>query len=354
MRVCQHLHFVSQVKRVIHRRRPELIIAYDPNGMIAVGRTWWRAKRPILIWHFHELPLPNEASGGFLSRRAVMFAVKHIDKADLVIFPDQARAQHYQKAVGKSVSPIIVNNCPLRVTDAPTNMLSERLVDRGLPGSAQIVLFQGWIGPSRCIEPVIRSMRGWPKDALFVLIGPIRASYKVELDKLARSLGVAERIIFLGRVPYADLMALTAGATIGLSIVTGDADNSTNWRLTAGAINKRFEYMACGVAQVANKGPGMEALIAETDCGVLVNPNSADEIGHAIAALLRDPDRRLQMANNARSEHLTRFCYEEQFQPVLNWIDAIVRSRRAARDSGRQGGRGLRLNPRSAERRRAT
>jgi glycosyltransferase involved in cell wall biosynthesis len=138
------------------------------------------------------------------------------------------------------------------------------------------------------------------------------------LRKLAQDLGVLNRVVFLGLVPYQGLWGLAVGAAVGVSLVAGDKD--LNWRYSAGAINKRFEYMAVGLPQVANSGPGMEEIIEKPGCGLLVDPTSAPETGRAITRLLEDPPLRRRLAENARKAHLSEFNCERQFAPVLEKI----------------------------------
>ena len=327
-RLLDHAAFGHGVRRLAARLRPAVVVAYDPTAIAAVRRP----PGAVLVDHFHELPLPETARGP-LMRRAAAAAARHAAVADLVVFPDRDRARVYAEATGVALDPHIVCNCPLAVPDTalPADALRPRLTARGVPADAPVVLFQGWIGPSRAIAETIRSMPLWPAAARFVLIGPVRARTRDALMALAAEVGVAARVVFLEPVPYQALMAHTVGADIGLALVSPRHDAEPAWRYTAGAVNKRFEYMAAGVAQVASTGPGMAGIVEETGTGLLADPDDPAAIGAAVARLLAHPGMRREMAAQARRAHLARFSYERQFAPVLARIEAAAVRRRAPR-----------------------
>jgi glycosyltransferase involved in cell wall biosynthesis len=317
-RLANHLAFSRSVRRAIRAARPKVVIAYDPNAIAAVG-----LPDAFNVWHFHELFDPR-GEGGPLTRRAIAFAHAHATRADMLIFPDAGRAEAFGHATGRAIEAEVVFNCPRRLDVLPNDRLRPALAARGVRVDGPIVLFQGWIGPSRCIEPVIASMAEWPTDARLVLIGPVKDEYRDALVALAAETGVVERVVILGRVPYAELLGYTTGADIGLSIVSERAERNLSWKYTAGAINKRFEYMAVGLPQIANHGRGMAALIQDSGAGALVDPQDAGAIGRSIAALLADSDARRGMAARARTAHLDRFCYETQFAPVLRRLGTVL------------------------------
>ena len=315
IRLYRTLAFKFRVARLIRTYKPKVVIAYDPHAMFAVGPLWDRPSAPKLIWHYHELNLPADKTGGQLTRDALSFACQNAARADAVVMPDAGRAEMFKEKTGLSLTPRIVMNCPRRLDQVPDPMLDDKLPATSEPND-QIVYFQGCIGPSRCFEAVIKSMPSWPESAIFVLVGPVQEDYQNSLLKLADSLGMKNRLVFLGRVPYETLNPLAAGATVGISIVSG-FESSANWNLTAGAVNKRFEYMAVGIPQVSNTGPGMKEIVSDTETGTLVDPADSNAIGRAISELLIEREKAARFGENGRKAHLDRFCYEAQFSDLL-------------------------------------
>jgi glycosyltransferase involved in cell wall biosynthesis len=309
------------VRQTIKRRRPHVVVAYDPYGMAAAG-----IARALNVWHFHEMFDAHQGMG-FLNRAAARFAYKNARNAAIVIFPDEHRAGAFAQVTSYDTPIEVVNNCPRRLDGLPNDLLRPKLAGLGINPTVPIVLFQGWIGPTYCIEQTIISMTCWPEDACFVLVGPVEFSYREQLTRLAAEFGVAERVVFLGRVPYQELFAYTVGADIGLSVISDKLDTGLNLKYSSGASNKRFEYMACGLPQLANKGQGMHELIEARGVGVLVSHDEPADIGNAIGALITDKPRLKAMGSAARNAHLDLFNYEHQFSSIATRIGTLCDTR---------------------------
>jgi glycosyltransferase involved in cell wall biosynthesis len=318
IRVWRIFSFAAAVRRIIRQRRPRVVIAYDPPAMHMAGRLWKQGDGPWLIWHFHELVLHADG-GGYLTRRSVKLSLENGHCPDLVIFPDQFRAESFKAATALARPPSVVFNCPRLLREVPQETLTEKLKGLGLPAVGPIIYFHGWIGPNNFLENLVRALSGTSGSTTLVLVGPVAETYKKSLMKEAETCGVGRRVIFLGLIPLAQLDGFAAGASVGVSLFSPTTDD-LNLRFLAGASNKRFQYMAVGLPQVANSGPGMIDIIEKPGCGLLVNPASVEEIGRAITRLLKDQALRQRMSESARRAHLNEFNYENQFAPVLEKI----------------------------------
>jgi glycosyltransferase involved in cell wall biosynthesis len=297
---------------------PDAAIAYDPDTAALLLRS---PKCPLTkrVVHLHEAL--DTSSVGRSTRIAARYLLKNLARAELVIVPDVHRAQMVMRACGLEKEPLVVMNCPLLIQQLPESRLLPALRERGIITS-DIVHYQGAIGPDHYLETIISSMQRWPSGAVFVVVGSAHEEYRRRLQEHAASLGVAERVIWLGLVPYRDLFSHTVGAAVGLTFLESTTDN---WRFSAGASNKRFEYAAMGVAQVTNTGAGMEEIFGRPGLAVLLDRLDAASMGDAIRALLSDANRRAEMGQRARRAHLSVNNYEVQFAPVMSRIESWVR-----------------------------
>lgn len=125
---------------------------------------------------------------------------------------------------------------------------------------------------------VIEALKDLPGTTLLIAGGgPDRAA----LEALARRLGVAERVRFLGELPQ-DRLAQVYGAADALVL----ASSREGWA------NVLLEAMACGTPVVATDVWGTREVVTRPEAGVLVAERSAggvaEGVGRLFAAL---PDR---------------------------------------------------------------
>jgi glycosyltransferase involved in cell wall biosynthesis len=311
------LRFFQACKLAIRDCSPKVVIGYDTHGCVFVkpGRTTHR-----IVYHFHELPEP-EPSMGSGPRHALSRVVQYSRHADLVVFSDEMRAVEYQRETCLPAVPKVVMNCPVRMDKVPASSLCQELAAQGMTGR-RVVCYLGSVGVNQGLFGAARSMRHWPLDAIFVLVGAYSEEVRERILCSATEAGAAHRILFLGPRPHTESLALAAGSDVGLSLIQ---PNTRNLLYSAGAVNKRFEYMALGLPQVTNNGVGVKEIIEKNQCGLCVDPSSPQEIGQAVTQLLEDDARRNLLSRNARACHLQFYNYQTQFAEVASWIETISR-----------------------------
>lgn len=311
------LKFARAVHSRIQVHCPRVVLAYDILAGVFVKP---RPARHRTVYHFHELPDP-EAGEGLGPRLGRARAARFSREADLVVFSDAWRAQCYQQDARLVKLPTVVMNCPMRMDTVPPSPLGELLAEQGKKGW-KTVCYLGSVGWDQGVLQAAASMLSWPAKSLFVLIGPCSADIKQRLHQVAAEAGTADRLVFLGCRPHREALALAAGADLGIALIQ---PTTRNWLYSAGAINKRFEYMALGLPQLTNAGPGVAEIVQEHGCGLCVDARSPEAIGRGVCDLLNNHDLRQRMASNSRRSHLAQFHYERQFSQVANWIAAACR-----------------------------
>ena len=127
---------------------------------------------------------------------------------------------------------------------------------------------------------------------LVVGSGPERA----RLEERARCRGQAERVIFAGHVPDAELPAHFALATlfVMLSRRTGAYDGLEGFGLAF------LEAASHGLPAIAGDSGGVPEAVRDRETGFLVPPCDAGAVADAIARLLADAPLRARMAAAAR------------------------------------------------------
>ena len=125
---------------------------------------------------------------------------------------------------------------------------------------------------------VIGALPRLPDTELLVAgSGPERA----RLEGLARTLGVADRVRFLGAVPHAELAQYFNAADLMVL-----ASSREGWA------NVLLESMACGTPVVASRVGGSPEVVAAPEAGILMGQYSSEGVAEAVQRLReRQPDR---------------------------------------------------------------
>jgi glycosyltransferase involved in cell wall biosynthesis len=155
----------------------------------------------------------------------------------------------------------------------PRSVARDRLEVQGTT-----LLSVGLLIPRKGHDLIIGALPRLPGVTLLIAgNGPLRTS----LENLAGTLGVAERVRFLGAVPHEDL-----------AWVYSAADASVLASSREGWANVLLESMACGTPVVASDVWGNGEVVAEPAAGRLFPQRTSESLAEAVKALLADlPDR---------------------------------------------------------------
>lgn len=151
-------------------------------------------------------------------------------------------------------------------------------------------------------------------DLLFLIVGDGVMRAKLQARALELKL---DNVRFMNFVPYVELPHLRAASDVQLSLYRRGAARYS-------MPSKLYEIMASGRPVLASSEAGSDLanLIAETDCGICVAPQSVDALVTALLELKRDPARRAEMAVRGRKAAEERFSLET----VVNQYDTLLKS----------------------------
>jgi glycosyltransferase involved in cell wall biosynthesis len=316
------LRYALAARRLVRRVRPRVVVAFDAEACAALGGLPRRLGAR-LVWHFHELPEPQ--SQGITVRYANQYVYGHADVPDLIVFPDPGRAEVFGHGCSHAPSEIlVVANCPRPLESLPAPTLRRDLASQ-LPAAARVVLYHGAVGPNHGLELAVQSMPAWPAGWFFVAKGRCKGAYRDHLLGLARTVGVAGRVILHdpGFQSYQAHLAFVAGADVAWTALE---PTSRNWTYSAYASNKRFEAMALGIPQITNAGPNMTELFERTGCGVCIRTDDVGAASRLSREFLERAPSDAGVSERCRQMHLREFNYDRQYAEVLrrilSWRDA--------------------------------
>jgi glycosyltransferase involved in cell wall biosynthesis len=170
----------------------------------------------------------------------------------------------------------------------------------GLPEDKDIIILQGaGINIDRGAEEAVAAMH-FISNAVLVFVGsgdvlPLLMEKVVE-EKLE------EKVIFIGKKPYDEMMQYTHHASLGLTL---DKDTNANYRYSLP--NKLFDYMHAGTPIVASNLVEIRNLIEQHDIGRIIASHDPKDIAACIQQLLDDKQLLSSLKKNcliaAKKEH---------------------------------------------------
>lgn len=273
------------------RARPHVVHAHDAAMLMPGGiGAWLTCAR--LVYDSHELA----ASVPYRERAWALFVagierlmVRH---CAAVITVSDGIAERLQTRYRLGRRPTVVRNVSALSRDGAAG-LRERL---GIDGVTPLVLHQGAPAPARGCEVLVEAVANLPGVHL-AFLGDPEAGYAESLRRTIAEHGAGERVTLLPGVPLVDLLAHTAEADVGVTLLQ---DTCLNHRLALP--NKLFEYIAAGVPVLAAALPETQRLVEHHGVGWCVAPDDPAAVAGALRVALhgpRDPGLRVRLANAA-------------------------------------------------------
>lgn len=202
-------------------------------------------------------------------------------RADSVITVCGSIADQMAKAASVPRSKIkLVRNVP-RLDAEPSKEYPDLHKQIGVEPSRFLVLYQGGTGKTRLLEPVIRALAYAPNVTL-VIRGPSLDWFGDHYRKIAEMAGAADRLILIGPVPSADVVAAARGAHVGIWTLPKLSKN-----FYFALPNKIFEYLAAGLPVLVADYPEARG-IANMGVGLTFDPNDPKSIGAQMQKLYED------------------------------------------------------------------
>jgi len=185
-------------------------------------------------------------------------------------------------------------------------------------------LLVGWLGAlsnGRGAEEFVRIMAlalpEIPRARAVVLGGGPLCG---ELQNLAASLNIADRITFLGPVDH----GLAAHLLVDLAVAVACYPRQSSSEAFYFSPMKLAEYLACGLAVVAGRAGEMARIVEDGVNGLLVEPGDLAGFARAVCDLCAKKDRREALGLAARESALAGPTWEKTAQKVERQIGQVI------------------------------
>ncbi len=187
-------------------------------------------------------------------------------------------------AVGASTAAANVSVVPNGFDEEAFSTEVDPLLTRdslGLSATGPLIVFAGSLRAWHGVENAIRAVPHLAPGVTLVIAGtgPLEAS----LVALAESLGVRDRVVFLGERPHQQVVDLLRAADVGIAPYPA-LDNFSFSPL------KLYEYLAAGLPFVASDVGQIRDVVDVYRTGILVPPGDHVALADAIMETLADPE----------------------------------------------------------------
>lgn len=171
-------------------------------------------------------------------------------------------------------------------------------------------------------------------DVLFRAIRPLEArlgrpvtlrvvgdgDWRPDLEREAAALGVADRVDFAGRLPFAELLAAYRGC--GVFAMPSRVDRRPRGMWTGEGLGIVYvEAQACGRPVVASTEGGAPDAVVHGETGLLADPRDPHAVADAAAHLLADPGAAARMGAAGRrfvDEHFSVRRFRTRLAELLD------------------------------------
>jgi glycosyltransferase involved in cell wall biosynthesis len=320
--------------RTDHRRPDPVDVIHCGNIRPAGYPTWWAHRRtgvPYLVYVYGGDLLRElrklEAPG--ISRYLKRSTAHRIfeDSAGVVAISDWSAAVSRDvmaRAGVERTPPILVN--PLG-TDPEyfrpsrnTGALRARLA----VGDAPLLVTVARLVPHKGIDTALSAVASLAPDhpdLRYLVIG--RGEDAARLEGLARTLGIADRVVFAGTLSDAEIAEAYATADIYVGLSRVDA------AINAEGFGIAFiEAAASGIPVVAGDSGGVRSAVRDGETGLVVDPIDPRAAATAIGHLLQDSERRRALGAAGRRAAEQYFNWDRVAREVREFAAAAVEGAR--------------------------
>lgn len=248
-----------------------------------------RVKRKPILYDSHELftEVPELTSRPTIQKIWLSFEKHILPQLKEIITVNASIASIFKNKYKLEVS--VVRNVPQKLESIAALSKSELRLSH----DQKMLIIQGsGLNVQRGIEEAVLAMASISNAVLF-LVGD--GDVIPEIKKLVVMHSLQEKVRFVPRLPYPELMRYTAAADLGLAL---DKPLSLNYQLALP--NKVFDYIQAQTPIVASRLVEIEHLIQKHDCGELIDTVSPEAIASCINVLLANPQRLQELNANCK------------------------------------------------------
>ena len=290
------------VNALVRERKIQTVFfgAAAPLGLLSKGLRRAGVKKIVALTHGHEV--------WWSKVFPFTLAMKSISRqVDALTYLGEFTRNAILKSVTKVAAQSMVKIAPGIDTDHFSPQDARELRNElGLTEKKVIVSVGRLVhrkGQDILIEAMPAIIRDVP-EAHILMIG--EGPYRSYLENRAKSLGIEDKITFIGRIQYADLPRYIC---VGDLFVMPSRSRLAGLEVEGLGI-VYLEASACGLPVIAGNSGGAPDAVLEGQTGLVVDGTSKSDVAAAVVELLLDPDRSQAMGIRGRQWIIQEWRWE--------------------------------------------
>ena len=278
-------------------KKADVLVSNDLDTLLANYLASKTKRNCKLVYDTHEYftEVPELTSRPRVKRIWESIEAWIFPKLSYIYTVNESIANKYRKKY--SVNIKVVRNISLRWK--PHNLKTKEAL--GLPTDKKIIILQGaGINIDRGAEEAVSAMH-FIDNAVLLFVGS--GDIIEELKKQVQQQNLKEKVQFIGRVPYSEMMNYTYYAHVGLTL-----DKATNLNYKFSLPNKVFDYIHTTTPIVASNMIEVANIVNTYKVGKVIQNHDPKHIAAKINAILCDDSEAKRLQENCRNT-----------AKILNW-----------------------------------
>lgn len=270
-RLCKYLRYY--VGAACLCRKDAIVQCNDLLTLpVALFLRFLRGRSIRIIYDAHEYETETNWLKGNRQKLAKLVERALIRLVNRVITVSESIADAYVADYGIT-RPLVVLNSPPLSDVTRSDILRQEL---GIPAASTIFLYQGGLSANRGIELLLEAFQGFGPEVALVFLG-----YGA-LEPFVREWTKShENVYWHEAVPFEQLLAYTASADFGLSLIENSC-KSYYYCLP----NKLFEYAMAGLPVLVSNLYEMERTVRESGIGLVTEENTPESFRKTVRRAL--------------------------------------------------------------------
>ncbi len=295
-----YLKYVSILKKIIKQFEPDILHAHYATSYGLVGALTDFHPLVISCWGSDVMKFPNK---NFVAKSILKYNFK---KADLLCATSHTIEDYINVVIKTPVSVI------------PFGINIEEFKPKQVASLFNVNDFVlGSIKPLESLYNIDILIKSFAKllptyDNLKLLVIGEGAELNT-LKELCKNLGIFEKVIFTGRIPFKEisnyynmidvLVNISEYESFGVSVV---------------------ESMACGTPVVVTNVGGLKEVVRDDSVGLKVKVGDVDDTATAIERLMNDKALYEKIATNARKHVIERYNWEDNVKQMIEEYSKLL------------------------------